>query len=385
MKTIHLKAQIQTRQMYRSVFPQFFKAGLTCLFFPLGAWASSSAMTFNAAHPSVRAAAAVQNEVTRDWMRQPEVLGTAVALDGNGAIALAVYVDRDSPRTAQVVRDLPEQIRGIGVQIRLTDKFRAMRRHRHHHRHRRGSQANLAHKMPQALPIQLGTSGGWIKDKTGSFCCAGTLGALVQIGGQQYILSNWHVLEDDIVPGGNNAVATTGDGIIQPGLIDLNCVPDGAHRVATLEKRDSLPNSNVDCAIASVDPGTVRTDGAILEIGPISSQTAAAFINQPVKKSGRSTGLTHSVVIGVNATIRVDYQDECNGHFAFSKVFTGQIMVGSRRGNFLGDGDSGSLLVEDVTTNPRAIGLIFAGSNTDAIANPIDEVLAFLGATMVGN
>jgi hypothetical protein len=383
MKTIHLKAQIRTRQMYRSVFPQFLKAGLTCIFFSVGAWASSRAAVLNAAHPSVRAAAAVQTEVTRDWMRQPEVLGTAVALDAKGAIALAVYVDRDSPRAAQVMRDLPEQVQGIGVQIHLTDKFRAMRRHRHRH-HRRG-RANLSHRGFQAAPIQLGTSGGWVKDITGRFCCAGTLGALVQIGGQQYILSNWHVLEDDIVPGTNNAVATTGDGIIQPGLIDLNCVPDSAQRVATLEKRDSLSNSNVDCAIASVVPGMVRTDGAILEIGPISSQPAAAFINQPVKKSGRTTGVTHSVVIGLNATIRVDYENECNGQFAFNKVFTGQIMVGSNRGSFLSEGDSGALLVEDITTNPRAIGLIFAGSNTDAIANPIDEVLGFLGATMVGN
>jgi hypothetical protein len=41
-------------------------------------------------------------------------------------------------------------------------------------------------------------------------------------------------------------------------------------------------------------------------------------------------------------------------------------------------------MVEDVATNPRAIGLLFAGSSSDAIANPIGQVLAFLGATMVG-
>jgi hypothetical protein len=41
-------------------------------------------------------------------------------------------------------------------------------------------------------------------------------------------------------------------------------------------------------------------------------------------------------------------------------------------------------MVEDVATNPRAIGLLYAGSSTDAIANPINQVLSFLGATMVG-
>jgi hypothetical protein len=44
----------------------------------------------------------------------------------------------------------------------------------------------------------------------------------------------------------------------------------------------------------------------------------------------------------------------------------------------------GSLVVEDVATNPCAIGLLFAGSSTHAIANPINQVLSFLGATMVG-
>jgi hypothetical protein len=42
-------------------------------------------------------------------------------------------------------------------------------------------------------------------------------------------------------------------------------------------------------------------------------------------------------------------------------------------------------MVEDVSTNPRAVGLLFAGSSTSAIANPIGQVLSFLGATMVGN
>jgi hypothetical protein len=47
--------------------------------------------------------------------------------------------------------------------------------------------------------------------------------------------------------------------------------------------------------------------------------------------------------------------------------------------------------VENVTTNPRAVGLLYAGSSTSAIANPINEVLTFVGgklggtATMVGN
>jgi hypothetical protein len=141
----------------------------------------------------------------------------------------------------------------------------------------------------------------------------------------------------------------------------------------------------VDCAIASTISGMVRTDGAILEIGTISATTQAATIGQAVKKSGRTTGLTRSTVSGLNATVSVAYENECAGGSAFTKTFTGQIVIKNNGRRFLNSGDSGSLMVQDVTTNPRAVGLLFAGSSSSAIANPIGQVLSFLNATMVGN
>ena len=70
---------------------------------------------------------------------------------------------------------------------------------------------------------------------------------------------------------------------------------------------------------------------------------------------------------------------------SFHETFTGQIVVKSPRLNpFLSAGDSGSLMVENKSKKPHAVGLLFAGSSTTAIAQPIDEVLSFLGATMVG-
>jgi hypothetical protein len=193
------------------------------------------------------------------------------------------------------------------------------------------------------------------------------------------------VFESDTVPGGNNTVATTGDNIIQPGLIDVNCNSANAQIVGTLVVKGSLPNNNVDCSVAQVISGMVRSDGAILEIGTISASTVGAFINQPVKKSGRTTGLTKSTVSGLNATISVQYDNECAGGVAFTKTFTGQIVIQNKGSAFLNSGDSGSLMVENAATNPRAVGLLFAGSKTTAIANPINDVLGFLGATMVGN
>src|SRR6266487_1444584 len=339
---------------------------IVLLFLLISAFAGPPAGVLDDTHAAVQAVMAVQGEVTPDLMQQPEILGTAVGVDAADVPVLTVYVDRDAANAGKVVRSLPRELRGVGVQVHLTDKFRAM-----------------AHTAKQIPPIQLGTSGGWSKDLANGFCCGGTLGSLVKIGSTQYILSNYHVFESDIVPGGNGIVAMTGDPIIQPGLIDVNCNAGGAQTVGTLVKRSSLPGSNVDCAIAKVVSGMVRTDGAILEIGTISNTTVGAFINQAVKKSGRTTGLTHSSVSGLNATISVAYDNECAGGAAFTKTFTGQIVIANPGSTFLDSGDSGSLMVEDVVTNPHAVGLLFAGSNTDAIANPIGQVLAFLGATMV--
>src|SRR5437867_5537293 len=359
----------------------FFKflAAIVSVFLPISAFASPPIGVLDDTHAAIRAVMAVQGEVTPDLMRQPEILGTAVGVDAAGTPVLTVYVDRDAANAGEVIRSLPRDVRGAGVQVHLTDKFRAMAKPPW----AGGGGHSVSHTAKQTPPIQLGTSGGWAYDLANGFCCGGTLGALVKIGSTQYILSNYHVFESDIVSGGNNRTAQTGDPIIQPGLIDVSCNKNLAQTVGTLVKKSSLPGSNVDCAIAAVVPGMVRTDGAILEIGTISNTTVSAFINQAVKKSGRTTGLTHSSVSGLNATIIVDYDNECAGGLAFTKTFTVQIVVANPGNHFLNSGDSGSLMVEDVATTPHAVGLLFAGTSVDAIANPIGQVLAFLGATMV--
>lgn len=204
-------------------------------------------------------------------------------------------------------------------------------------------------------------------------------------------MSNYHVFESDIVNGGNGIIATTGDPIIQPGLIDVNCTAANAQPVGTLVKLSSLPGNNVDVSIAQVISGKVKTDGSILGIGIISKTIVAASLKQGVKKSGRTSGLTTSSISGLNATISVAYDNECAGGAAFTKTFTGQIVIANNGSKFLKSGDSGSLMVENVKSNPRAVGLLYAGSNTSAIANPIGAVLTFVGgklggtATMVGN
>lgn len=323
--------------------------------------------SLTAEHPRVRAAAQVQEAETPGLMRMPGVLGTAVGVEESGQATLVVYVDRDSPGRGQLVRSLPPQIRGVGLRVEETEAFRAY--------------GNTGHQLP---PVQLGTSGGWGYDLANGYCCGGTLGSLVQVNGVQYILSNYHVLESDIVAGGNGIIATTGSPVIQPGLIDAGCNSASTLAVGALVRLSSLPGSNVDAAVAQALPGMVDSSGSILGIGPISRSTAAAKLRQSVKKSGRTTGVTASKVSGLNATIKVTYANECAGAAAFTHTFTGQIVVANNHSTFLISGDSGSLLVENTAVNPRAIGLLFAGSSTSAIANPITQVLQFVGAKLGG-
>lgn len=332
--------------------------------------APSSEVQLDAANPQIQAVMAVQDRHTQTLMAIPDVIGTATTVTEDGKPAIMVLVTTDAAMKAS-----PSNIEDVPVVLVYTDPIVAMK----------GGGGGVSHTAKQTPPIQLGTSGGWRYDLANGYCCGGTLGSLVQKGGTQYVMSNYHVLEADIVAGGNSRVAQAGDPVIQPGLIDVNCNAANAQNVASLSGIKSLPGSNVDVAIASVLSGMVNTTGAILEVGTISASTVGASLNQAVKKSGRTTGLTRSTVNGLNATISVQYENECAGGVAFTKTFTGQILIANRRSAFLAGGDSGSLMVEDLTTNPRAVGLLFAGSTTVAVANPIGQVLSFLGATMVGN
>ncbi len=343
-----------------------------------------SAAPLDGFHERVRGVGSLQSKVTPDMLRMGGIIGTAVGVtDDEQDATLVIYVDKDHGSARDIIRALPSQIQGINVRVEETERFRA-------YAGKPGPVA-VSHTAKQTAPIQLGTSGGWRTDLANGYCCGGTLGGLISVNGVQYILSNYHVFESDIVPGGNGIVSTTGDAVIQPGLIDVRCVAGSAQSVASLRTLRSLPGFNVDCSIAQVTSGMVRTDGSILEIGTLSASTAAPVLAKAVKKSGRTTGLTRSTITGLNATVSVTYDNECAGGVAFTKTFTGQIVVGNRRNAFLNGGDSGSVLVEDVATQPKAVGLLYAGSSTSAIANPIGEVLSFIGsqlggtATMVGN
>lgn len=224
------------------------------------------------------------------------------------------------------------------------------------------------HQAKQTPPIQLGTSGGNIMDISARYCCSGTLGALVSWGGGTYILSNNHVL-------GRSDQAKGDEDISQPGLVDVNCNSANANIVAHFTKAIELRTANVDAAIAAAGTGMVKPDGSILDIGVPANTIVAAAVGMAVAKSGRTTGLTCSSIKAVNTNVNVQYETGCGTGSTFIVSYRNQVMIQDRK--FSAGGDSGSLIVKSSTAQPAA--LLFAGSSTTTIGNPIGDVVTAFG------
>jgi hypothetical protein len=218
--------------------------------------------------------------------------------------------------------------------------------------------------------LHFGVSGGNVKDSSRRFCCSGTLGALVRdTQNVQYILSNNHVL-------GLAGRASVGDDVSQPGLIDNNC------QVSTVVADFTLApalSSNVDAAIAQLRPGLMDGTGFIEDIGAISSVVRTPSVGLAVSKSGRTTGFTTGTISSINTTVSVRYPKSCGSNNGPVFTFTNQVVINSN--TFSAGGDSGSLIVTNNSCH-QPVALLFAGSSTSTIGNPISLVLSRLSASL---
>jgi hypothetical protein len=231
--------------------------------------------------------------------------------------------------------------------------------------------SGAAHQAAQTVPVKLGTSGGNVRDISKAFCCSGTLGALVKRGTTSYVLSNNHVLA-------RSGSAAAGEDVSQPGLIDNRCRPGTT--VARYSLAAPLGGSNVDAALAAVYQNRVDATGAILDVGVPSSTPGTAAVGMTLAKSGRTTGLTCGPVTSVLTDVTVQYQRGCNSGKKFTVNYGDQVVVGSS--SFSAGGDSGSLMVNAATAQPVA--LLYAGSSSTTIGNPIQDVISALNISFVG-
>jgi hypothetical protein len=317
----------------------------------------------------------VQERHTPQLMRVANVVGTAVSLGSDGEPVVTVL----AKNTSEI--GVPKQLEGVPVEVMLTGEFYA--------------QPPVAQAKPTCgkknlppcppeppnlpptsrfpRPVPLGVSTGH-PDIT-----AGTIGARVMNGsGSLFALSNNHVYA-------NENLASNGDAVIQPGTFDGGSSP--ADDIGTLAAYEPLifggggcPNT-IDAAIASTTAADVGNATHPDGYGTPKSQTIAPALNMRVKKYGRTTRFTQGTVAAINATVNVGYDSGV-------ACFTGQFVI--TPGSFSAGGDSGSLIVVNGKGRSRAdnnkpVGLLFAGSATSTIANPINAVLSEFGVTIDGN
>jgi hypothetical protein len=301
---------------------------------------------------SLEAALAAQAEVTEDWLAQEGVVGTAVGLNGAGQAVVKVYV------TAIGAAMLPQTVADVPVVIEVTGRFTGLP----------VAQTNPKAGFPRPVPI--GVSAGH-PDIT-----AGTIGARVSAGSRVFALSNNHVFA-------NNNGGRAGDNLLQPGVIDGGRNPDDA--LGTLYDFEPIqfcgatacPPNRMDAALALTTTDNLGTATPEDGYGSPRSGTVDATLGMRVQKYGRTTGHTVGRISGLNATMDVDYPGG-------TARFTGQIIISGD--GFSTGGDSGSLIVSKgyLFADRRPVGLLFAGSPTTTIANPIDLVLDRFGVTVDG-
>jgi hypothetical protein len=270
------------------------------------------------------------------------VVGIATGLSDDGRVVLKILSDGSLAKISA-----PAAVEGVQVVTEVTGVIRALS------------------YTAKENPVPTGVSTGNINE-----CSAGTIGTVVEKNGIRYFLSNNHVFA-------RMNSAAIGEVIVQPGLYDSQPQCDKTYPtpVATLAEFKRLTfffGSNViDAAIARINSSTAYVITTKAGFTP-NSITKLAALNMLVKKCGRTTELTRGKVTGLNVSVWVNY----NNRLA---RFTKQIQFSA----LSQAGDSGSLIVTD-DSNENPVALLFAGSTSTTLGNPINDVLGNFGVKIVG-
>ena len=294
----------------------------------------------------LREAQQVKDNVAAEFFGKANVTGVGVGYREVGGrrtdeVCIRVYVAKKVAATDLAAEDLlPERVEGILVDV-IESSFETFAIADHRRRHH---------------PLVGGVSGINVALDT-----TGTLGCRVfdNESGMDMLLSNWHVLCGRLD-------CSLGESVIQPGQGASGDGGDATDRVARLAR--ATLSESVDAAAAFLT-GHRFLLPTILGIGEPTG-TIDAEIGMSVRKSGRTTGVTTGTIGDLSADVDV------RGYPGGTARFTDQLIVDHVDTVFSAPGDSGSLVMN---TDNRAVGLLFAGSASRTIANPIDAVLSALG------
>lgn len=303
---------------------------------PTDASKSGAAGSMSIRNAGLVNAMAAQNRATPELLRISGVIGSGTSADEAGRPVIVVYAERAG------MAAVPAEIEGIPTRTVITGPV-------------------TAYAKPGGGTLQMGTSTG-----NDNECASGTLGCVVVKGGVDYFLSNNHVFARE------NA-ATIGERIDAPGRYDGKPRCARTTQCANLSQFVAVSfsgNNTMDAAIARPSSGRAYTQVQASGYDPTSTVVAPS-VGLAVKKTGRTSGLTHGTIQAINVTIQVQYS---TGQIA---TFVNQVQT---PGTFIRSGDSGSLMVTEATNDP--VGLCFAGGTGASFANPIGPVLSAFGATV---
>jgi hypothetical protein len=312
----------------------------------------------------------------RDLFAKPNVVATGIGyktIDGRKTGEMAIICSVETKVSSALLESdelIPPYIQEIPTDVRQVGQIKALQLQAGRYR-----------------PAPGGVSAGHFH------ITAGTLGCLVNKEGKVMILSNNHVLA-------NSNQSKKGDAVLQPGPHDGGRIAEDqiallsdfiqiqfetkktgnlagnaisgifnffarltGSKVRLYPERIQPAENLVDCAIAEVMEKT-HVMNKILQTGAITG-LAEGTLDMKVKKSGRTTGLTHGVIEQIDVTARVSFG---TGKTA---VFTDQLMTGAMSQG----GDSGSVIMNGKN---EAVGLLFAGSINTTIINRIQNVMNLL-------
>lgn len=305
----------------------------------------------------------VQEKHTPRLMAIKGVVGTAVGPSADDQHDIKVFVEeRPDARIPNTLEDVP-------VEVVVTGKIYALRPG--------NSPSSPSAKPPSSRinpasrftrPVPIGVSTGHPDITAGTISCR-----VRDSSGNVYALSNNHIYA-------NENLASIGDNVLQPGPYDGGNDPEDAigKLSAFVPVKFDGTNNIVDAAIALSSTANLGNATPSNGYGRPKSTTASAYVGMQVQKYGRTTSLTQGRVYATNATVNVQYDQGV-------ARFVRQIII--IPGNFSAGGDSGSLVVKKdrkASENNKPVGLLFAGSNTITVANPINNVLDALGVTIDG-
>jgi hypothetical protein len=296
------------------------------------------------------------------------VTAVGIGLREGGAeddFSIDVYLNSAAPGAAAA--HIPLDLEGVPIRMMESDEFKA----------RDGG----ANRLQYAAPVPMGVSTG-----NDNGCFAGTLGVRVFRNGSTSrvgYITNAHVAS----AGGANLCpgrAAFGEDQFQRALPDTvpQCSLNGVRRIGDLVQYTPIVfggsfENTVDAAF--VASSRLLVNKTILDIGNPSPSILVPALNMPVQKSGRTTGRQFGTITSIDVTVTVTYGAGCG-----IAKFVGQIAI--TPSSFSAGGDSGSLILhrtlKDNANRFRPVALLFAGSSTMTLANPIGNVLGALGSTI---